>query len=91
MNTTIPLTVGNIIKIRTENCVRTALIVAITTKYMSAVWANDKKPGVRIHKIPHNEVRADIIDYPLAKAKKAFRKMGRTFGITKSAKRALRA
>lgn len=86
------LNVNNIVQIHTEDegC-RVAIVVAVAQKYTHLVWVSDSKPGVKIHKIPHGEIRARVVDYSLAKAKKSFRRMGRTFGITKSAKLALRA
>lgn len=79
-----------VIKIHTDEGIRSAIVVAIMKKYTHLIWVDDGRPGVKIHKIPHNEVRATTLDYSLAKAKKAFRRMGKTFGITKGAKVALR-
>ncbi len=80
----------------TDGSVRAAMIVKVGQKYTSLVWTDDRKPGVRINKVPHEHLRNSPPllykgkPYPLARAKKLFRKMGRTFGITKSAKIALR-
>jgi len=72
--------VNTVIKVHTDEGIRSAIVVGIMKKYTHLIW----------HKIPHNEVRATVLDYSLAKAKKAFRRMGKTFGITKGAKIALR-
>ena len=85
------LQANDVIKIHTDEGVRAAIVVLVAKKYTHLIWAEDSRPGVQIRKVPHNEIRAEVIDYSLSKAKKSFRRMGRTFGITKSAKRALRA
>ncbi len=85
------LNVNDIVNIHTDEGVRAAIVVLVARKYTHMIWADDSRPGVQIRKILNEEIRADVIDYSLAKAKKSFRRMGRTFGITKSAKRALRA
>lgn len=86
----------NIIRIHTaDGSVRCAVIVKVGLKFTSLIWADDRKPGVRINKVPNDwadnsppvEYRGK--PYPLARAKKMFRKMGRTLGITKSARKAL--
>jgi len=82
--------VNTVIKVHTDEGIRSAIVVGIMKKYTHLIWVEDSRPGVKIHKIPHNEVRATVLDYSLAKAKKAFRRMGKTFGITKGAKIALR-
>ncbi len=75
-----------------DDGVRSALVVAVGPKFTSLIWIDDRNPGVRINKILNAEIRAtEIAGYPIAKAKKLFRKSGRSLGITKSAKRALRA
>lgn len=75
-----------------DDGVRSAFIVAVGPKFTSMIWIDDRNPGVRINKILNTEIRATAMPgYPIAKAKKLFRKSGRSLGITKSAKRALRA
>jgi hypothetical protein len=70
---------------------RSALIVAVGPKFTSMIWIDDRCPGVRINKIRNTEIRAiEIAGYSIARAKKLFRKSGRSLGITKSARRALR-
>jgi len=79
-----------------DGSVRCAFIAKVGQKFTSLIWADDRTPGVRINKVPHEHLRNSppVLykgkPYPLARAKKAFRKMGRTFGITKTAKIALR-
>jgi hypothetical protein len=86
-----------LIKFHTDDgSVRCALIVKVGLKYTSLVWADDRTPGLRVNKVPHDHLRnaPPLLykgkPYPLTRAKKLLRKMGRTFGITKSAKIALR-
>lgn len=74
-----------------DDGVRSAFIVAVGPTFTRMIWIDDRNPGVRIHKIRNNEIRSTLMDYPLARAKKLLRKTGRSLGITKSAKRALRA
>jgi hypothetical protein len=75
-----------------DDGVRSAFIVAVGPKFTSMIWIDDRNPGVRINKLLNTEIRAiELAGYPIAKAKKLFRKSGRSLGITKSAKRALRA
>lgn len=85
------LNVNDIVKIHTDEGIRAAIVVLVARKYTHFIWAEDSRPGVQIRKVLHPEIRAEVITYSLAKAKKSFRRMGRSFGITKSAKRALRA
>jgi hypothetical protein len=74
-----------------DDGVRSALVVAVGPTFTRMIWIDDRNPGVRINKIRNSEIRATEIEgYPIAKAKKSFRKSGRSLGITKSAKRALR-
>jgi len=79
-----------------DGSVRSAFIVKVGPKFASLVWADDRKPGVRINKVPHEQLRSSHPllfkgqPYPLPRAKKMFRSMGRKFGITKGAKIALR-
>jgi hypothetical protein len=77
-----------IIQVHEDEGYRTALVTSIGPKFISLIWADSA--GIKIRKILTNEIRARELDYPTKKAKVAFRKMGRDFGITKSAKRALR-
>lgn len=84
------LAVDQVVRIHLDIGFRSAIVVAIAKKYTHLIWIDDTKPGVKIHKIPHDQIRAKAMDYSLAKAKKSFRRMGRTFGITKDAKIALR-
>ena len=74
-----------------DDGIRSAIVVAVGPKFTRLIWIDDRNPGVRINKIRNNQIRATAIeDYPIARAKKLFRKTGRSLGITKGAKRALR-
>lgn len=87
-----------LISIRThDESVRCALVVKVGPKFARVIWADDRKPGVRINKVPKEWLRGCAPlelkgkPYPLSRAKRLFRKMGRSLGITKSAKQELRA
>ena len=86
---------GNLIQIHLDDGIRPGLIVKVGRKFTSLIWADDRKPGVRVNKVPNDwvensrPVQYHGKPYPLARAKKMFRKMGRSLGITKSARRAL--
>ena len=66
----------------------TALIVGEGRKWMKVIWPN--AAGIRIQKVSVDS-RYTALDYPVARAKKHLRRMGKLFGITKSARKALRA
>jgi hypothetical protein len=79
---------------------RTGLVIAEGPKYMSIIWPDSS--GIAVTKLewvehrlnPPRKVTLEYHDLPaitVSKAKKILRKMGRECGITKSAKRALRA
>lgn len=82
---------NEVIRIHTDEGVRTALVTAVGPKFTRLIWIDDRKPGVRVNKVRNNEVRATTLDYPLAKAKRGFRKAGAHLGITKTARKELRA
>ena len=66
----------------------TALLVDEGRKWIKVIWPD--AAGIRIRKVS-TDSRYTAIEYPEAKAKKHLRRMGKLFGITKSARRALRA
>lgn len=78
-------------QVHTDDGYRCALVVTVGPKFTGLIWIDDRSPGVRINKIRNTEITSKALDYPLAKAKRLFRKSGRTLGITKAARRALRA
>lgn len=65
----------------------TAFIVAEGRKWMRVIWPDAS--GIRIRRVS-NGSKFFPIDYSDAKAKRHLRRMGKTFGITKSARKALR-
>jgi len=87
----------DLISIHTDQGVRSALVLKTGPKMAHVIWADDRNPGVRINKIPKEWLRyARPIEYkgkpyPLARAKRLFRSMGRSLGITKSARQEIRA
>lgn len=86
-----------LIRLRTDEGVRSAIVVKTGPRLAHVIWADDRKPGVRVNKIPKEFLRgATPLEYkgkpyPLNRAKRLFRKMGKSLGITKSAKKELRA
>lgn len=86
------------ITIHTDEGIRTAIVLGEGPKYVRMIWADDRRPGVRVNKVPKDRMRRDTKPlmykgkpYPLARAKRHFRNMGRALGITKSARKELRA
>jgi hypothetical protein len=87
----------DLLSIRTDDGVRSAIVIKTGPTFAHVIWADDRTPGVRINKIPKIWMRyATPLEYkgkpyPLSRAKRLFRKMGRSLGITKAAKKELRA
>ena len=77
-----------VITIHEDEGIRTGILVVIGRKYLGVIWPDCK--GVKINKVPIEGARYSEIEYNLTTAKKALRKCGRNFGITRAAKRALR-
>ncbi len=88
---------NDLVSIRTDEGVRCALVVAVGHKYVSLLWADDRKPGVRVHKVSHRDAMhvTPLLfrekPYPLSRAKRHWRRMARQFGATKAAQQALRS
>lgn len=78
-----------IIRVHEDEGIRTALVTTIGPKFAHMIWADSS--GMKLHKIRLAGIRYEVLDYPVKRAKVMFRKMGKNFGITKSARRALRA
>ena len=79
----------SIITLHEDEGYRTALVVSVGPKYISVVYPDSS--GMRIRKVKKLTAKYWVIDYPAKKAKAKLRKCGKLFGITKSAKIALRA
>ena len=78
-----------VIRIHEDEGYRTGLVVAVGPKYLQVIWPDSS--GMKIRKIKISTARYLVIDYPVAKCKRILRKCGASFGITKSARRALKA
>lgn len=78
----------SIITIHEDDGYKTGLVVAVGHKYISVIYPDSS--GMRIKKVPV-DAKYEVIDYPTKKAKVKLRKCGKAFGITKGAKKALRA
>ena len=87
---------NDLVSYRTDEGVRCALIVTVGRKYISMLWADDRKPGVRINKVSHRDAQHATPlmyrdkPYPLSRAKRHWRKMASSLGATKAARKALR-
>lgn len=77
-----------VIRVHEDEGIRTGLVVSQGPKWLGVIWPDSS--GMRIRKIPVDG-RFEAIDYNVNKAKRKLRECGRNFGITKSAKLALRA
>lgn len=80
-----------VIKIHEDEGIRCGLQVSEGPKFISVIWIDSA--GMRIRKLAkERSLRiVELVDYPIARAKKILRGCGNKFGITKAAKRALRA
>ena len=78
---------NTVITIHLDDGVRTGLVVAVGPKWLSVVWPDSS--GMRIEKVKKSTARFIVIEYPAKRARKMLRKCGLSFGITKSARRAL--
>lgn len=77
----------NVITIHLDDGFRTGLVVAVGPKWLSVIWPDSS--GMKIRKVKKTTARYRVIDYPANRARKIMRKCGISFGITKSARRAL--
>lgn len=78
----------SVITTHNEDGIRTGLVVSEGPKYLGVIWPDSS--GLRINKIAKRTARFTVLTYNLNRAKKHLRRCGRTFGITKAAKAALR-
>ena len=78
-----------VITIHADERIRTGILVKTGRKYLRVIWPDCK--GLRVNLVPINGAKYTTIEYNIDKAKKALRKCGHTFGITRAAKKALRA
>jgi len=78
-----------VITIHEDEGYRTGILAVTGRKFLGVIWPD--AGGIKINRVPIDGAKYTEIDYNLEKAKKALRKCGRNFGITKEAKRALRA
>ena len=79
----------SVITLHEDEGYRTGLVVSVGPKYMQVIWPDSS--GMKIRKIDVRIARYTVIDYPVAKCKRILRRCGKSFGITKSARRALQA
>ena len=79
---------NDVATVHTDEGYRTGLITTVGPKWVSMVWPDST--GIRINKVPNDYPVTVIEGYNLNRAKRALRRCGRNFGITKAAKEALR-
>lgn len=78
----------SVIRLHEDEGYRTGLVVSVGHKYIGVIYPDSS--GMRIRKVKLDS-RYTVLDYPTNKAKKKLRECGKNFGITKTAKVALRA
>lgn len=91
-----------VVEVQTDHGYRTGILITEGRKYASIIWPDAS--GIRVNRIPwieqgkHRQIKLTLREvelkgkpYPIARAKKSLRAMGRRVGITKQARRALRA
>lgn len=78
---------NKVIRVHQDEGVRTGLVVSQGPRWIHIIWPDSA--GIRIRKISVDS-RITEIDYPIKRAKQTLRRCGKNFGITKSAKIALR-
>lgn len=79
----------SVIKIHEDTGYKTALVVSVGPKFVGVIYPDSG--GIKIRKVKKASMKYEVIDYPVKRAKVKLRKCGKAFGITKSAKVALRA
>ncbi len=79
---------NDIATVHTDDGYRTGLVVTVGPKWVSMIWPD--AAGIRIRKMERSSKFEVLVGYNLNRAKRHLRRCGRNFGITKSAKRALR-
>ena len=77
----------SVITIHEDDGYKTALVVTVGHKYIGVIYPDCK--GIRIRKIK-KDASYTVIDYPTNRAKRKLKVCGKNFGITKTAKKALR-
>jgi len=77
----------SVIKIHEDEGYRTALVVGMGHKFMRVIYPDSA--GIKIRKF-NLDSKYQVLDYPTNRAKRKLRECGKKFGITKSAKVALR-
>lgn len=69
---------------------RSGILVAEGPKWIQVIWPDSS--GVKITRLANDRHLkiTEMPDYPINRAKKILRRCGKAFGITKSARKALR-
>lgn len=80
---------NTMIQVHEDTGIYVALVAIVGRKWVQLIRAD--AAGIKLTRRPKSDARYWVeIDYPVARAKRHFRKMGKAVGITKSARRALR-
>jgi len=77
----------SVISIHEDEGYKTGLVVGVGHKFLRVIYPDSA--GIKIRKIALDS-KYNVIDYPTNRAKRKLRECGKNFGITKSAKVALR-
>ncbi len=77
----------SVISIHEDEGYKTGLVVGVGHKFLRVIYPDSS--GIKIRKIALDS-KYNVIDYPTNRAKRKLRECGKNFGITKSAKVALR-
>jgi hypothetical protein len=77
----------SVITIHEDEGYKTALVVGVGPKFIRVIYPDSAGIKIRKLKTDSNYV---VIDYPTNRAKRKLKACGKSFGITKSAKQALK-
>ena len=84
--------VMNVVQVHTADGFKSGLLVTVGRKYLSIIFPDSA--GIRIKRMPlstqYRELQYRDKPYPVGRAKRLIKAMGKSFGITKSAKRILK-
>ncbi len=83
----VPVVPDDVVQVHEDEGIRTGLVARVGPKFVSVIWPDSR--GITINRLLKDEVRLKVLDYPAKRAKAILLRCGRSFGITKSARRAL--
>ncbi len=77
----------DVVWVHEDEGIRTGLVARVGPKFVSVIWPASS--GITIHRLLKDQVRLKVQDYPVKRARAILLRCGRSFGITKSARRIL--